>query len=370
MRVLILGAFPPPHGGLQTHVVALRNFLLARGIQCEGIQTTRHRQADGNGLYYPKSAMAFARLMFRLRYDVVHIHTGGDLTPRVLALCLFCSLIPGKNTFFTFHSGGYPSFPAAKRARLWSLRGLIFRRLKGIIVVNHELAEVFYRLGISRDRVRVIIPYSFRPIETDGGLPAQLHAFFEQHDAVLTTVGLLEPEYELGMQIDTFGKIREKFPKAGLLIIGAGSLDRALRTRIESKPYANHVLLAGDVPHNVTLRAIAASRAILRTTLYDGDSISVREALDLGVPVIATNTGIRPTGVQLVPISDPEALCSAIEAVVSRARGTGQTCRGATVDDTRNLQEILHFYQLRDSQTPADACFAQATSYPSETERS
>ena len=345
MKVLILGAFPPPHGGLQTHVVALREFLISRGISCEGIHLTRHRQLDGNGLYYPRTALALAKLLLRLRYDVIHIHVGGDLTLRLLGLCLFCSLLPGKPTFLTFHSGGYPSSPAARTARPLSMRGFIFRRLNGIIGVNRDLVELFCRFGVPKERVRLILPYAFRPVPSKGDLPAPLGDFFQQHDPVLITVGLLEPEYDLGLQIDTFGKIREKFPKAGLLIIGAGSLEQTLRIRIESKPYADHILLAGDIPHSATLRAMASSSVILRTTLYDGDSISVREALDLGVPVIATDTGMRPAGLHLIPISDPEALCKAVEAELAGAPRRGG--RSHTEADGRNLQAVLDFYELK-----------------------
>ncbi len=55
-----------------------------------------------------------AGLLFRLRYDVLHLHVGGMLSRRVLRLGLVCSLVPGKKTVFTFHSGGYPSLPEAK----------------------------------------------------------------------------------------------------------------------------------------------------------------------------------------------------------------------------------------------------------------
>ncbi len=77
------------------------------------------------------------------------------------------------------------------------------------------------------------------------------------------------------------------------------------------------MLLCGDVPHPLTVRLIAASDVFLRTTLYDGDSISVREALQLGVPVVATDNGMRPAGVHLIPRSDPEALRQAITTVLA-----------------------------------------------------
>jgi glycogen synthase len=341
MRVLILGAFPPPHGGVQTHVAALRTFLIERNIPCEGIHLTRHRQADGNGLYYPRTALQVLKLLLRLQYDVIHNHVGGDLTLRVLGLCLLCSLIPGKRAVLTFHSGGYPSFLGANTPRRWSLRGFIFRRLDGLIGVNAEIVKLFCQFGVPPERVRLIPPHAFHVNDKVAVLPLYLDNFFRQHDPVLITVGLLEPEYDLALQVDVLGLVRQSYPRAGLLIIGSGSLEEELRKRVQSMPYAEHILLAGDVPHAATLRAIAQSDLFLRTTLYDGDSISVREALHSGVPVIATDNGMRPEGVVLIPVSSPKALRDAIETELARP-SLQRTYRKA---DDSNIEAVLHFYE-------------------------
>ena len=111
--------------------------------------------------------------------------------------------------------------------------------------------------------------------------------------------------------------LRQQLPGAGLVIVGSGSLQSELQNRISSSHERDHVLLCGDVPHPLTVRLIAASDLFLRTTLYDGDSVSVREALQLGVPVVATDNGMRPAGVHLIPRSDPEALRHAITTVIS-----------------------------------------------------
>ena len=83
---------------------------------------------------------------------------------------------------------------------------------------------------------------------------------------MLLTVGLLEPEYELGLQVETLAAMREKLPRAGLIIAGAGSLETELRNQIAAAAHRDHVLLYGDMPHPVTLRAIARSGALMRTT--------------------------------------------------------------------------------------------------------
>src|SRR5262249_42539427 len=156
-----------------------------------------------------------------------------------------------------------------------------------------------------------IYPHSLPAMSQDSAvLPADLESFFAGHEPVLITVGLLEPEYDLPLQIESMGQIRERFPRAGLIIVGSGSLEAELRTQIQASPHGSHVLLCGDVPHASTLQAIARSAALLRTTLYDGDSVAVREALHLATPVIATDNGMRPEGVRLIPIHNADALVS------------------------------------------------------------
>jgi glycosyltransferase involved in cell wall biosynthesis len=155
------------------------------------------------------------------------------------------------------------------------------------------------------------------------------------------TVGLLEPEYDLAMQIDAMAGILERYPRAGLLMVGAGSLEESLRARIASTPYRDHVLLYGDMPHAVTLRATLECDLLLRTTRYDGDSVSVREALYIGTPVIATDNGMRPEGVHLIPPPDAGRLCDAVCEVLS-----GEPARRAPGGDGQeNIRAVVRFYE-------------------------
>ena len=126
-----------------------------------------------------------------------------------------------------------------------------------------------------------------------------------------------------------------------MVIIGAGSLEHELRQRIAQNPYGSHILLCGDVPHSATLRAIADCDIFLRTTLYDGDSISVREAIHLGTPVVATDNGMRPKGCDLVPISDLAALSVAIE---KRLANLPANQRPALHDD-QNIEQVFELYR-------------------------
>jgi len=341
LHVLQLGPYPPPHGGVQANLTAIRQFLLERQIPCTVINLTRHRRANTGDVYYPKTALQVLWLLVRLRYDVVHLHIGGNLSFRLLALGLVCSLLPGKKSVLTFHSGGYPSSEAGRSARPGSVPGFVLRRFDTVVAVNQEIANLLVKFGVSRDRIRLIPPFAVQQSLADAPLPEALEEFLRSHTPVLTTVGGLEPEYDLPTQIELLGLVRRRHPGAGLAIIGSGGLEADLRRQIESTPYMEHILLCGDVPHAATLRAIAASDVVLRTTLYDGDSVAVREALRLAGPVIATDNGMRPDGVDLVPPSDLGTLHHAVEQRLAQAgprecdRGTGE----------ENLESVHRTYE-------------------------
>jgi len=341
MKVVQLGPYPPPHGGVQTNLVAIRDYLRGHGYSCDAVNLTRFRREEADGVYYPEGAAALMRLLWRLRADILHLHFGGDLTPRLLALALVCTLLPGRKTVLTFHSGGYPGSPEGRSAARGTLRGFVLRRLDGLIGVNPEISAMFQKFGVRRERIRTILPFAVRPPDRSQPLPERLANFFRAHSPVLLTVGLLEPEYDLGMQIDTMAEIVERHPRAGLIIAGTGSLEASLGAQIGAKDYAAHVLLYGDMPHAVTLRATLECDILLRTTLYDGDSVSVREALYLGTPVIATDNGMRPAGVRLIPVSDTVRLRDTVCEML--AHGTARQAPAG--DGQENIRAVLKLYE-------------------------
>jgi glycosyltransferase involved in cell wall biosynthesis len=282
------------------------------------------------------------RLLAQLDYDIIHLHVGGMLNRRLLGLGLLCALLPNSKSVMTFHSGGYPSTPEAKSIGPNSLAGFVLRRFDGLIGVNPEIIGFFEHLRVSPDHIRLIYPHSFLSEEQLASTLSQpLNSFFNAHKPVLISVGLLEPEYDLPLQIEVLGRVRQRFPSAGLVLIGSGSLEDQLRGSIHECPYAEHILLCGDVPHAATMQAISRAQVMLRTTLYDGDAISVREALHVGTPVIASDNGMRPAGIHLIPKSDLPALLQAINDTLAQPSSP----REVFGNDDSNLKAVVDFYR-------------------------
>jgi glycosyltransferase involved in cell wall biosynthesis len=345
MHILLLGPYPPPQGGVQRNMLAIRDELRRAGHACTIINITRSGRMNGNeesDVYHPQTPLELVRLLFKLKYDLLHIHIGGEIPPRVLGLLAVCALFAWGKSVMTLHSGGYPSSKDGQNAGRLSLRGFIFRLFERLICVNRQQVEMFEKFGARKENISLIAPFFNQSPDESVVVPSRLKNFIDSHKPFLLTVGLLQPAYNLPLQIEVLENVRTKFPDAGLMIVGAGDLEDDLRRIIASKPYAEHVLLAGDVEHAVTLHLINGCDVLLRTTEYDGDAVSVREALHLDTPVIATDNGMRPEGVRLIQTSNAADLENAIESTLKQST---VKVKSVKPDDYRNITAILHLYQ-------------------------
>lgn len=342
MHVLQLGPVPPPEGGINRNMLAIRDELLTQGHRCSIVATSRSTEiTDEPEVYHPRTALALIKLLFTINYDVLHLHVGGAITQRLLALIFVCSLFRRGKNILSFHSGGYTETTEAKFAKRMSVRGFVFRRFARIVVVNSLLADVFARYGVARENIRVIYPFVHRSPDKDVEIRADLAEFTRKSKPFLLTVGLLEDEYDLFMQIDAIEDVLNNFPDAGLMIVGSGALHEELVAAIAAKPYADKIFLAGDVEHAVTLHLINDADILLRTTTFDGDAISIREALFLDTPVIATNNGMRPDGLNLIPIGDKAALTEKIKSVAN----TPRLKKSQKPPDNKNIVDIVNLYK-------------------------
>jgi len=87
-------------------------------------------------------------------------------------------------------------------------------------------------------------------------LPASLSGFFAIHNQVLLSIGWLEPEYDYPLQIRAPpARVRRQFPDVSLVICGSGRLETELRALTADIGQTEHVVLAGDTPHDIALVA-------------------------------------------------------------------------------------------------------------------
>lgn len=343
MRVVQIGPLPPPHGGVSTNLKAIHDLLISRGHSACVIAITESSRIDNipNG-YKPRSAFQLIRLLLTLDFDVVHFHIGGDFGFRLAVLTLVCGLLPGKKSAISFHSGGY-ALAALKFAKPLSLRGIAFRSVDFLIGVNSQMLDMFRAYGVPENKMRLVLPFALSRPDPKINASADLNRFISAHEPFLLSVGGLEPEYSHSLMIAAIDGVLRKLPNAGLIIVGSGSLEPELRQQIAEKEYADKILLVNDVEHAIVLHLIEKADVLLRLTKYDGDAISVREALFLQTPVIATDNGMRPDGVKLISSSPTlDEVAESIAEIIGQAPAV-QT--GNSGDGLKNIEAVLSVYE-------------------------
>jgi len=227
------------------------------------------------------------------------VHTNGH-NPKswLIALVCGCASQLGPAATLTLHSGGvFAYLNSGSRWRRLAARTacLLYGR---VVCVNPEIARVIAALGVPDKRLDVAP--AFLPVETPNvALPREIQDWRGRHSPLFSTAMFFRPEYGFELLVEALIELRKTHGDLGCVVMGDGERREESLSLVRKAGLEEAMLLVGDVDHELCLALMAASDVFVRPTFMDGDSISVREALALGVPVVASNVGSRPEGTML-----------------------------------------------------------------------
>lgn len=344
-----MGDYPPPYGGISVQIAFLARALPKTAgwiVRVLDVGASRRRPKDGAiGARNPIDVMV-KLVMNSDRGGIIHVITSGHNAKSWL-LALVCTIVgrmTGRRVLVTLASGRSPTYIETSGPCLRLLCRLVARWSDRMICRNERTVAALVRLGLKAHQTAVLSGFfgvlDYRSI----ALPDAIQNFLDRHEPVLGTIVAYRPEYGISLLIDAFSDIVPRYPRAGLMILGSGSPDqRALVERsIAAKGLDDAVLLAGEVPHEVAGAIMRRMSVFVRATQYDGDSVSVREALELGIPTVASRTDFRPEGVRLFEIGDRRGLVSQVEGAI-RERPVLKR-RGQSFGQ-ENLSQLLALYR-------------------------
>ena len=290
MKVVLIGPLPPPHGGISVHVSGIQQHLLAAGVTCRVLDMSVTRPGLGFGL---------TLLRYALQGWTLHFHTNGhNLKSWLVALgCGLAGQFRG-GCMLTLHSGMVPGY--LRNAPNWrrKLAAHICSLYRQIVCVSPEIEDALLSIGVESQRTEVLP--AFLSTEIPGASPEpELLAWIERSRPLFSTVLFFRPEYGFDLLIKCLARLKRSYASFGCLVMGSGEQRAEAEKRVREAGLEESVLLLGDVGHETCLALISACDVFLRPTLEDGDSISVREALAMGVPVVASSVGTRPAGILL-----------------------------------------------------------------------
>jgi glycosyltransferase involved in cell wall biosynthesis len=262
-------------------------------------------------------AWDLARALVRHAADgwLFQVHTNGH-NAKSWMIALGCGLTSqfGPGSTLTLHSGIAPQFMRTAPRWLRHMMRLACVLHRQVICVNHEIASAVAELGITREQIQ--ITPAFLPIAApDVVAPAPVEQWMASHSPVVSSIMFFRPEYGFELLVEAVSRLRHQYPRIGCIVIGGEDPEQALAL-VERRGLSDVMLLAGDLDHEQCLATLARSTVFVRPALRDGDSVSVREALALGLPVVASNTGTRPEGVMLFDVGDVDGLVESVRQVV------------------------------------------------------
>jgi glycosyltransferase involved in cell wall biosynthesis len=306
MKILLIGPYPPPHGGISVHVWGIQRGLTAAGVESRVLDTRDVRSWRFH----------FTLLRYSLQGWTLHLHTNGHNWKSWL-LALWCGIVgqSGRSCILTLHSGLAPGYLTALHGWRRRLARFTCRLYSRVICVSPAVRDALVLLG-QRSDCTDIAPAYLETVLEEILLDRKTVAWMEEHRPLLSTALFFRPEYGFDLLVSAIATLRLRYPSVGCLVMGSGEQEPEARKRVRDFGLENHILLVGDVIHAQCLALMSRSDLFLRTTWYDADSISVREALALGVPVVASRVGSRPKGVILFQPGDVTDLLSKIESTM------------------------------------------------------
>jgi len=356
LSVAIVGAYPPPYGGVSVHVKRLHLRLAALNIPsriyCQPSPAANPKRRD-----VVPAAWKFCWYGWLLEHgwrcdsSIVHFHDGWYWAPAALAM-----LLRGKKVVMTFHNqrAGGEMWRSASWLERWASRRLVQHPRVGWVGVSQEVKRQLIEKGVPADRI-VVAP-AYIPPRADApasSLPAYVRGFLGTHSPVLSTYG-----WKLtidGRGVDLYGfdhcieltrSLKADFPKIGLAIslpqVSDADYFRELKARVGAYGLADDVLFITEGLDEVQV-LWQASDVYVRATTTDGDAVAVREAMYLRVPVVASDASPRPDGAVLFPARDLAALTAAVREVLTHRAAHVRALESVEIED--NFPPVLKLYR-------------------------
>ena len=352
LKILLVGDYPPPNGGVATHVDELFRAMRTRGRQCEVLDIGKG-QLPADGVTPAGNMARFAGLLasFSARGYRIHLHTNGA-NPKSWLLALACAAagrLAGQPALITLHSGLGPAWLAESRARQ-RMASAVLGQFGTVIAVNDEIRKALNVAGA------VVLPAFSLEFLQPGPPPPGLAELRADASPLFCAMVAPRPEYGEEILLQAFEQVRQSLPSARLALYGPGSETSGLKPEARSpKPLHLYLHRFGELPRPQALALIAACDVFVRPTLADGDSVSVREALALGRAVVATRVGNRPAEVKLVAPGDASSLSKGLLEAAGEISARPARSVGPPAADS--LSRILSLYGV--AEPAAEAAVAE-----------
>jgi glycosyltransferase involved in cell wall biosynthesis len=177
----------------------------------------------------------------------------------------------------------------------------------------------------------------------------------EPRATVVTHIGRFAVQKNHALLVEAFAQVRSDAPLY-LLLVGGGELENAVREQVAALGLQERVRFLGVRADVADI--LRASDVFVLSSRWEGNPMSVMEAMAAGLPVVSTAVGGVPELVQegatglLVPSEDTGALACALQALVddpARRQAMGAAARQHAIAHFDIRHTVRGYEQLYES---------------------
>ena len=274
------------------------------------VQVFEFDRRDGND---PMIVAKLMSLFRRERPDIVHTHSWGTLCEGLIA-----ARLAGIRHIVHGEHGTMDT-----RRRNVVIQRWAWRRVDAVLSVSSRLADrMADQIGFARQRIHVIRngidTARFRP---DLRADARASLGLAEGECVIGTVGRLVPVKDQAGLIEALARLKQRGMRFRALIAGDGALRAELEALAAGRGVSECLSFLGA--RSDVERVLAALDIFVLSSVSEGLSNTILEAMASGVPVVATRVGGAEESVEegrtgiLVPASDPDELAAALAALAA-----------------------------------------------------
>jgi glycosyl transferase family 4/glycosyl transferase family 1 len=352
MQIHIIGQYPPPIGGITIHVsrliqklekanfdvrfyddtdlppisilVKIKNLILNYKSDLQQHQTSTKMYSVKNSFRLKNFRSVLFKLIFtdRNKKKIVHYHTKN--WKYRASLNIASKLNPNLKLVFTIHSlrDEYINFGWFEKIYLKiALSGKHF-----FTVTNSDIKNKLVEWGAEKSKITVLHPYlSPEKIQKDyDDIPKSIWDFINSHEPIVSAnaskIEFYENEdlYGLDMCVDLCKNLQGDYPSIGFIFclpsIGKEEYFEELNKKIYHLGISNNFLFVTE--KIAFYPVLEKSDVFVRPTNTDGDALSIREAISLGIPAVASDAVERPKGTHVFRNRDVNSYTEMVKEVL------------------------------------------------------
>jgi glycosyltransferase involved in cell wall biosynthesis len=346
MKVINVGIYPPPYGGISIHLKRLLEYLQSKRQECLLIDTSP----------YPKNLIDVANyswrktiwfLLFVSPKCIVHFHNFSLKNSLIYSILSF-----RHKTILSFHNERFLD-EIYSAGSFWKLVVSFFlNHLDCFVVDTQRSKELAEKVVKDKSRVFVIpefIPPSHIPLLENDVIMGmkKKHKYLLASNAFQISFYKNQDLYGLDILVELVRRLVQiDGMDVGMVFllpnIGDEKYFEDINHRINVWGLTQYfTFIIEPIEESVSLWQI--SDAVIRATNTDGNSLTVLEALSVQIPVIASDCCERPEGTVLFKTRDVDDLCDKVTMVLSSHKFYCAQLKGIRRSD--NAAALLKLYK-------------------------